>query len=440
MGKFINTTYQNAVDSIVDMNKDLISNPFYLFNSNKPVKVTYYNICLEKSTLDPGSELAYTNIGDKSPLRFNAIHDMYIFQFPKIEVNLENGDFGQESSSIEGESYILPNTIKPIEGDYFEVDHIKDRKWLFRVNSVDLDTLENDNNAWKINWSLDRGDNRDILKNVVNNYEYVITPEGTNSKALVELSDYELAKKLDEFTSSLREYFKDLFYDEHVQTFTYRWYNDSIMVDPFSIEFIKRNNLLSDDDNQYWYVKQQVVLPRTFSIDYDRSIFRAFETKNKDCISNFQYQSQADFIDDAISIFATRYEPYFALNYKTFYFDTNTPTTPKGIIPVLSEDLIYRIANAELYSSDDNENILYLNIIIKWFSGQMIDEKDICKVKHIDLNTTEEMYYHLLFLIYVFDDYTRQLLSKSNYYKDAQDYNNQTQDCPCKSVEQNQEM
>lgn len=435
MGKFINTTYQNAVDSITNMNKDLISNPFYLFNNNKPTKVTYYNICLDKSTLDPGSELAYTNIGDKSPLRFNVIHDMYIYQFPRIEVNLENGDFGQESSPIEGESYILPNTIKPMEGDYFEVEHIKDRKWLFRVNSVDLDTLDNDNNVWKINWSLDRGDNREILKNVVNNFEYIISPEGTNTKAVVELSDYQFALELDNFTSSLREYFKDLFYDEHVQTFTYKWYNESTMVDPFSIEFIQRNDLLSDSENQYWYVKQQVVLPKTFAIDYNRSIFMAFEKHDKDCIMNYQYQSQADYIDDAISIFATRYEPYFALNYKTYYFDTNTPTTPKGIIPVLSEDLILHIATGELYTKEDDEKKLYLNTIIKWFKNDKITKEDLCHIKCIDLNTTEEIYYHLLFLIFVLDQYTKQLLSKENYYSDAQDYNNYTQKCPCKNVE-----
>lgn len=436
MGKFINTTYQNAVDSITNMNKDLISNPFYLFNNNKPTKVTYYNICLDKSTLDPGSELAYTNIGDKSPLRFNVVHDMYIYQFPRIEVNLENGDFGQESSPIEGESYILPNTIKPMEGDYFEVEHIKDRKWLFRINSVDLDTLDNDNNVWKISWSLDRGDNREILKNVVNDFEYVISPEGTNTKAVVELSDYQFALELDNFTSSLREYFKDLFYDEHVQTFTYKWYNESIMVDPFSIEFIQRNDLLSDSENQYWYVKQQVVLPKTFAIDYNRSIFMAFEKHDKDCIMNYQYQSQADYIDDAISIFATRYEPYFALNYKTYYFDTNTPTTPKGIIPVLSEDLILHIATGELYTKEDDEKKLYLNTIIKWFKNDKITKEDICHIKCIDLNTTEEIYYHLLFLIFVLDQYTKQLLNKENYYSDAQDYNNYTQKCPYKNVEE----
>ena len=366
MGKFINTTYQNTVDNIVDLNKDLVSNPFYLFNNQKPTKVTYYNICLEKSTLDPGSELAYTNIGDMSPLRFNEIHDFYIYQFNRIELSLENGDFGQEGTPIEGDSYILPNTIKPMEGDYFEVTHIGDRNWLFRVNDVQRDTLDNGNNVWKISWSLDRGGNEQIKKNVVDDYKYVITSEGSNTKSIVQLTKYELAAKIEEITSSLRSYFKDLFYSDKVQTFIYKWATDSNMVDPFAIEFIKRNKLLTDSENGYWFIKQQAVLPATFSIDYDKSIYRIFETRNKDGILTCQYQSQAEFIDDAVSIFATRYEPYFALNYKTYYFDTNTPFTPMDIIPIISEDLVLRISTGELYTIEDT-NQLYLNIIIKWF-------------------------------------------------------------------------
>ena len=410
MGKFINTTYQNTVDNLVDMNKDLTNNPFYLFNNQKPTKVTYYNINKEKSTLDPGSELAYTNIGDQSPLRFNIVHDFYIFQFPRIELNLEQGEFGQEGSPIEGESYILPNTITPTEGDYFEVEHIRDRKWLFRVTDVNRDTLENGNNVWKINWNLDRGGNEDIKKNIVDEYEYVITPEGTNTKSIVKLTKFDLAQKIDNLTSSLRDYFKDLFYDSRVQTFMYKWYNESNMIDPFSIEFIKRNDILSDDTNGYWFVKQQVSLPATFAIDYDKSIFRVFEMRNKDKIKTCQYQSQADYIDDDVSIFSTRYEPYFALNYKTYYFDTNTPMKPKGIIPIVSEEFIDHIASGEAYNAEDT-NQLYLNIIIKWFNGGKITEDDLKYVDCIDMSTTEELYYQLLFLIFVLDRYTESLLN-----------------------------
>jgi hypothetical protein len=182
------------------------------------------------------------------------------------------------------------------------------------------------------------------------------------------------------------------------------------MVDPFAIEFIKRNKLLTDSENGYWFIKQQVVLPATFSIDYDKSIYRIFETRNKDGILTCQYQSQAEFIDDAVSIFATRYEPYFALNYKTYYFDTNTPFTPMDIIPIISEDLVLRISTGELYTIEDT-NQLYLNIIIKWFNHANITEKDLETVSCIDMKTTQEIYYHILFVIFVLDSYVKQLLS-----------------------------
>lgn len=410
MGKFINTTYQDTVDNLVDMNKNLIDNPFYLFNNQKPTKVTYYNINIEKSTLDPGSELSYTNIGDKSSLRYNVINDFYIFQFPRIELNLEQGDFGQEGSPIEGESYIIPNTIHPYDGDYFEVSHIKDRNWLFRVNNVDRDTLENGNNVWKISWSLDRGGNKDIKKDVVNTYEYVISTEGTNTKAVVEDTKYQLARKTDSIATSLRSYFKDLFYSERVQTFIYKWYNDSNMVDPFSIEFIKRNNLLSDSENQYWYVKQQVILPATFAIDYDKSIFRAFELKDK-CINKYRYESQANYIDDLATIFHNDYNPYFALNYKVVAPEGNTPINPAGIIPIMTDELVERIMSCHLYDgSEEDKSHMYLNIIIKWFNDICIDEEDLGYISSIDLTSTEEMYYMVLFLIYVIDSYTRSLL------------------------------
>ena len=152
-GRFINTTYKDTMDSIISIHEDLIKNPFYLYNDKKGVKVKYYNQNTEKSTLDKGSGLTHSNIGDNSSIRFNVIDNLFIYQFPKAELNFENGEFGLESEEISGESYILPNTIIPYDGDYFEVPYIKDSSWLFRVISSQKDTLENGSNVYRINWT-----------------------------------------------------------------------------------------------------------------------------------------------------------------------------------------------------------------------------------------------------------------------------------------------
>ena len=89
----------------------------------------------------------------------------YIYQFNKAEFTYDNDEFGLGASTYEGESYILPNTVVPCDGDFFEVDHIEDSTWLFKVTDCERDTLENGSNVWKIKWVLDRTSHIDIIKN-----------------------------------------------------------------------------------------------------------------------------------------------------------------------------------------------------------------------------------------------------------------------------------
>ena len=76
MGKFIDTRYKDTIDNLVTIHDDLIRNPFYPYNDKKGTLVKYYNMNMEKTTVDPGSKLAYTDIGDKSPIRYKIIQDI----------------------------------------------------------------------------------------------------------------------------------------------------------------------------------------------------------------------------------------------------------------------------------------------------------------------------------------------------------------------------
>ena len=407
MGKFINTTYYDTVDTLVKMNEDLIQNPFYLYNNQgKGTKVTYYNINKEKSTLDPGSKLAYADLGSNSPIRFNVVYDFYLYNFIKAELNLENGEFGLEANPLEGESYVLPNTIVPTEGDYFEVDHINDSTWLFKVNNVERDTLDNGNNVYKIGWVLDRTTHIDIVDNVVEEYKYVDTVEGTNLKSVVLLEKYDIAKDLDNLSMSLAEYFKDLFYKPNVQTFIYKWYNEYNMYDPYAIEFIIRNKLLSATE-EYTYVQHQCPIPATFSLDYNRTIYRAFELRDVNRLEHSAFRSQADYIDSKVGMFHTRYEPYWSLNYKVLR-EENGPYNPRIVIPIVDEEFIEQIILEDL----DNPDIpCYKKLIIKFFNGKDIYKDDLIDIDAIDMEGNRETFYLLLMLIFVIDFYTKKLLS-----------------------------
>ena len=411
MGKFVNTNYVDSIDNIIDVNKKLINNPFYLFNDKgRGFKVTYYNINKAQSTLDPGSKISYTDLGDNSPIRYNKIYDFLLFQLNKFEINLENGDFGLEAEPITGESYILPNTIVPMDGDYFEIDHVKDSTWLFKVTDSSMDTLDNGSNCWKINWQLDRTSNREILNNVVDEFEFITTIEGTNTKAVVLRKDYKIAQQLDDLATTLRNYFRGLFYSDKIQSFTYQWYNFYNMYDSYSIEFIIRNKLLYSSSN-YLSVQHQIQLPSTFSIDYDRCVFRAFELKDIKLLASCKYQAQANLINDVTSIFHTRYENYFALDYNVIA-EENSPFNPRMIIPIIDEDLIDRIINNNKYNLvDDDKRKMFNNVFIKYFNNESINNDDIEYINEIDFEPIEQIYYKVLLLIFCVDSYTKNLLS-----------------------------
>ena len=409
MGKFTSTQYKDLISGVTDIHKDLLNQDYYLFNSQgKGTEVDYYNINTDNSTLDPASALAYSEVGVTSPIRYNLIHGMYIFQMQKIEVNLENLDFGVEASEIFGDSYILPGTIKPMDGDFFIIKHAKD-PWLFKVTDSTMDTLPSGEQVWKISWKLDRTTDNDINENVVKEFIYNEVTTGTNTKRIVELSNYELAKKIDAMSSNLKEYFKDLFYSEYVKTFIYKYYTEYRMYDPYAIEFIIKNKLLYNNGEDYVHVSHSTIqLPKSFAVSYDHSIFRAFELRDSSKLRNYSYRAQADYINDPTSIFATRYENYFCLNYDIIMNAENGPLNPRGIIPVMNEEDIDMIKDKKKYEDKDQ----FKNIFVKFFAGLDITEKDLEALDYIDYTLyTERLFYDILFLIFCLDYYTNKLLN-----------------------------
>ena len=405
MGKFINTQRKDTVEGVTDFQQSLINQDFYLFNTQgKGTKVTYYNINKDKSTLDGGSNLAYTDIGE------NSIKDLYIYQMQRLEVNLENGDFGMEANELAGDSYIIPNEFEPTDNDFFTIDYA-DNTWLFKVRDASMASLQADMKVWKISWVLDRTTDKEILQNVVEEFQYIEKTEGTNTKRIVLSSNYEFAKKLDNLGESIAQYFRDLFYSEYIQSFIYKWYNEYRMYDPYAIEFIIRNKLLISSGSNFMYVDHIVKPPITFGVSYDRSIFRAFELKDKEKLRHYSYQAQANAIDDPTTIFATRYETYFELCYDIIH-EPNGPFNPRGIIPIMSDELIDRIQHNKKYKDiDDNKKMLYLNIIIKYFNNEDLTDEDIDVLQYIDFTPVESLFYNLLFVKFVIDSYENKLLN-----------------------------
>lgn len=400
MNKFTNTQHKLVIDSLVEGLKDRLNNPYYVFTDKKASIVDYYNQNKYKTTLDEGTKQAYAPLGDNSPKRFNKITDAYLFGIEKIAVNLSNEEFGLEADSIEGDALVLPNTFIPYPDDYFSIKYLL-KKVLFRVISVTPDTLESGANFYKISYKLDQIDETVIEDQIVDRFRMIVNNVGTNFNAVIRSNDYDLIEKLEDITSMLKEYFRGLFFSHKVQTFVYSR-NGYIFYDPYMIEFIIRNGIL-DGNKTYDYVSHQTFINKTFSIDYNRTMFKAIELRDKSNIDKCRIFANAETIMDKQSLMYYRYEPYFKLDY----IATDNKEF-KTIIEIFSLDLIDKIKNNTYYDDQDHNRIY--NIIIGFFNEANITSKDIDMIENIDYQSTENLYYLIPIIICIIESGIKRLL------------------------------
>lgn len=404
MGKILNTTYHDSVQNITEFYNDLVNNPFYVLNDKKPTIVTYYNINKDYSSLDPGSKLYMDNNGSESPIKYNRIYDFLLYGFNRVELQTDNDEFGLEAEKIEGECYILPNTIVPTEGDYFEVSHVKDSTWLFIVTDVQKDTLDNGSNAYKIHYKLEYNNHDDLLQKIVYNFKLIDVREGTNISKIVRCEDLEIAKLMDEKAVTLKKYFQELFYNDKVQTFIYMGLTEYYIYDSFMIEFLIRNKILNDGEDSYIFVSHQLPLVSTIQLDYNKTFFRKFEEKDLDGLIKSVRETGIQEIVSYGTTFASRFETYFETTYNPIY--------PGFKFSCLQDDLIYRINDNKLYEEDSESNELWKNIIIKYFHDNDLNENEIKSIDEWDFkgSDAQEVFYLIPLVIFCLERYIEKAL------------------------------
>lgn len=401
MGNFINTNYNKTIDNLVEGAKSRLNNPFYIYGDRKPTIVTYYNINHNASTIDKGSSTLYDDIGQNSSLRFNKIENFHLYGIEKINVNLDVGEYGLESP-IEGEALILPNTIVPVPGDMFIINHVIDKPYLFMVTGIGIDTLYTGANFYKISYKLTRTD-MDALTSLetvqtIKRFTYKAGNVGTTLAPLIESNQAELIDKIEDNIDTLLNYYMNLFYKNSVQNFILE-YQHMYLYDPYLIEFMIRNKLFALSGNNYFHVEQAVYIGDTFALEYDHSIFKDIEIKKSNMRLNSVYPVP---VDDPNSLLVDRLESYYKLSNKVMYKDYDNP------INWLDMDLLDRVINNELY--DEDSNLYYRNLLILYMNNKEFDvtDKIINSIMDLEFNYTKELFYMIPILVFILKSYVNK--------------------------------
>lgn len=400
MGSFSNTKrYEDTVVSLSDGLKNRLKNPYYAFTDKKPIIVEYYNRNIHQSTLDESTKLQEDIIGSKSPARYNLIHNASVFgNGIRLEQSLEIGEVGLESSPLEIELYVLPDTFVPYQEDFLIIPH-SGKSHLYKVISVTPDTLENGANFYKINikyWT--KTDIADIDKQVVEEYEMVVNYVGTAYKSVIKYSEYDLIEKLDDVLYKLFTYYNSLFFKEKVQCHVCMKDITSFFYDPYLYEFIIRNEVFTNKGS-YVYIGQPIELPATFGFKYDRTFFRAVEEGD---IKYFKEHSTcAKRITQPFTLFTTRKEEYY-------YIDYDNPGFYDEQMSVIDPDLVGAIKNNELFKPDSDKE--FYNIIVKYFNGSKITLNDIDTIEKLNYLDSDYLYYAIPEVMFIIEKNIKNIL------------------------------
>lgn len=396
MGKFINKSYTKTIDSLTQGMIQKVKTANYVFNNKPPVICDWYNIDVEATTMDEGTGAEYSAIGKNSPIRYKLIKDAIFYgQGIQIEIDLEYDEDGLSSSPSSISGIVLPNTWIPYQGDHFTLKQAG-KEYIYRVNAVSYDTIDNENNVYKFDAMMDQTGECYIENQVIETYRMIINNVGTSFKPIIKETIYDCIDTLDGLLIQLKNYYIALFYNDSVQTFTYKGAYGNLY-DPYMIEFLSRNDILLGSD-EYIYVNHEVPVSRTFGIDYNQSIFRALETKTKERFTN--QNCNAELIQDQYSLFSTVAEDYYIIKHKDFGMSLFNPVDAQLISNVKCNELL-----------ESNNPKAYYNIMVKYFNDADIDSSIIPILEQIDFKPSVDLFYGMPMLIYVLEYSIKKLMS-----------------------------
>lgn len=383
--------HKQFTSTLVQDFKKRLQNPYYLFTDKKQTLVSYYNINIEESSVGPGIDTHYSNLGSDSPLRFNVLRDFYLYGISRAEIDGENNDFGLEAGEISGEAIVLPNTIIPFPNDYFSINYL-DEDILFKVVSVTPDTLPNGANFYKIEYKLDQHnwEEGNIKHLIINTLFMKIEYFGTNRRMILTKEEIEYGENIDKLIDHLQTLYKDIFYDAKILNFAFDL-DGAHFYDPFLIEFLKKNDILKSE--KFLYFDHSTVLSKYFNLEYNHTIFKAIETGKLEKVKANNNQFCGLAVEEPNSLLSHHSITYYQMTY-----DKSLQSLGVRTFYILPPELFNHIVNNQTYKEDTHG----YNILINYFNGVHMDKEFFTDaIENLDIMEDRNSFYFIPFIIYI---------------------------------------
>lgn len=270
------------------------------FLDKTPIFVTYYHISQTLSRADVGTGGIESELGPRSPVRFNKILTFPLYNLPDIKPDVTYDETGMDIDLELSDIVVLPGTIRPTPGDYFILGLPHAQQFLFRVNSFRHNTIQS-NDFYSLDCDIKEvGEHLEdgrIATQVIGEYQTVFDNIGTEDRCFVKSSDIDYLNSIVDLYYKLRDYYHEVFYYNSINSFTLPMGFDLLgksvyLYDPYLEKFINESKLYYDENVEKTVVlTPQDILPKNFKLNYSKSLYATIISRNKELLCRYPYSS-----------------------------------------------------------------------------------------------------------------------------------------------------
>lgn len=269
--------------------EDRVKSSLVRYSDKTFTPVEYYHINNNQTTVDAGWNDVEEILGERSPIRFQVIHNFPLYISDAINPDLSESEIGLDST-YEGEATILPGTLVPLQNDYFIIKQLHD-SYVFRITEVQGDAIMPDN-YYKINFMLEYVDKEkqdELDKQTTDKFTCIIENIGTEDRCIIEDDYCDDVRKINTMYNEMLNNYITFFYSSKYNSLLGDLDGDRKIFDPLQREFIQKHQLfIMDNQIDNLVLTEQFRDPKR-KIKYENSIYRFIETRDLDKLSKFPY-------------------------------------------------------------------------------------------------------------------------------------------------------
>lgn len=191
------------------------------FLDKNPLFVTWLSINRIQSRHDVGTGGVESDVGPKSPIRFNQVNGLPTYNVPELKPDVDYGENGYDINMDISDGTLLPGTIHPQVGDYLIIKLPNSEELAFRVNQFSYNTIQS-NDFYQYSADL-KYTGKNLLERfkgqIVDTFETIFDNIGTEDKCFIRSTDVDKIKNVGLLFKELRDHYRMIFFDEETGNF-----------------------------------------------------------------------------------------------------------------------------------------------------------------------------------------------------------------------------